>query len=71
MTMHYLYRPLVKERVSFNVSASDLELISHGRREFLTLESSHDHELSAQARPVVRGPAILFRVGYTSDAHKI
>lgn len=57
--------------MSFNVSASDLELISHGPREFLTLESSHDHELSVRARPVARGPAILFHVGYTSDAHKI
>lgn len=75
MTVHLFYELCVakqkerereREGVSFNVSASDLELISHGPLlEFHTPESSHDPGLAAQARPRPQGPAILFHMGYT------
>lgn len=69
MTVHLVYGLFVarrRESVSFTVSASDLELISHGPLlEFHTPESSHDPGLAAQARPRPQGPAILFHMGYT------
>ncbi len=69
MTVHLFYGIFVareRERASFTVSASDLELISHGPLlEFHTPESSHDPGLAAQARPRPQGPAILFHMGYT------
>lgn len=55
-----------RESMSFIVSASDLELISHGPLlVFHTRESSHDPGLAAQARPGPWGPAILFHMEYT------
>lgn len=64
--MGYLLQEKDRERVSFTVSASDLELISHGPLlEFHTPECSHDPGLAAEARPRPQGPAILFHMGYT------
>lgn len=67
-SMIYLLSERERERETmfFIVSASDLELISHGPLlVFHTPESSHDPGLAAQTRPGPQGPAILFHMGCT------
>lgn len=66
LVFHELFSYCQRKSMSFIVSATDPELISHGPLlVFHTPESSHDPVLAAVASPRPPGPAILFHVEHT------